>query len=214
MSNVIRARMNRTKLWFVDRPAFFTQLVLETEALVTKCKKLGKYPALRLNGTSDIIWEKQAPWLLRRFSDIQWYEVHSKSITLHATPESIADLFQQHIEQSKRTFVFTSATLSVQQSFTHFMQRLGINNATSKYLDSPFDYQKQSLCYLPQCLPQPNMPDYIDKVVAAAIPVINYDPDSIGRTTALTKINVLWATIQRNIKTLTEIDKSAFVKEA
>lgn len=56
--NVMRARINRTKRFFEEREAFMADLVEDIEALIRKAKKLGLTPAVRLNGTSDIAWEK------------------------------------------------------------------------------------------------------------------------------------------------------------
>lgn len=57
-SNVQQARLNRTKLFLNDRPAFFAYLIKDIKALVKKADKLGIKAAVRLNGTSDIQWEK------------------------------------------------------------------------------------------------------------------------------------------------------------
>ena len=48
----------------------------------------------------------------------------------------------------------------------------------------------------------------------AAIYVINYDPDAIGRSTAVSKINVLWDRVQKNIQFLKNTEKTDFVKDA
>lgn len=53
-----RARIARTRLYFEDRDTFMEQLVLEIAQLVAKAKRKGLRPAVRLNGTSDIAWER------------------------------------------------------------------------------------------------------------------------------------------------------------
>ncbi len=42
-------------------------------------------------------------------------------------------------------WVFTSATLSLGEDFTHFTSRLGLNEAETLKIDSPFDYETQSI---------------------------------------------------------------------
>jgi len=74
------ARIARTKLWFADREVFKTQLIKEITAFNKKCKKLGKKAAVRLNGTSDIPWEKQWPEVFTLFPDIQFYD-YTKNAT-------------------------------------------------------------------------------------------------------------------------------------
>jgi len=57
-NNVQEARLKRTKLFLNDRPAFLQFLINDIKALVKKADKLGIKAAVRLNGTSDIQWEK------------------------------------------------------------------------------------------------------------------------------------------------------------
>ncbi|MEO8743598.1 MAG: ATP-dependent DNA helicase, partial [Lysobacteraceae bacterium] len=74
--------------------------------------------------------------------------------------------------QSHAAWIFTSATLSVAGRFTHFSRQLGLDDPVELCLESPFDYAHQALTYLPTGLPDPSAADYIDRVVAAAVPVL------------------------------------------
>jgi len=53
-----RARIDRTKLFMNDRPEFFRRLYQELHAFLRKAERMGLTPAVRLNGTSDILWER------------------------------------------------------------------------------------------------------------------------------------------------------------
>lgn len=55
--SVQNARLNRTKLFLNDKPAYFNQLTKEIKSLVNKANSRGLKPLVRLNGTSDIRWE-------------------------------------------------------------------------------------------------------------------------------------------------------------
>ncbi len=68
------ARITRTRLWADDRPAFMAQLRKEITAFIKKAKRKGLTPVVRLNGTSDIQWERVAPELFTEFADIQFYD--------------------------------------------------------------------------------------------------------------------------------------------
>lgn len=57
-SNVQKSRLNRTRWFFEDRASFMETLVADIQRLVRKAEKTGMIPAVRLNGTSDIAWEK------------------------------------------------------------------------------------------------------------------------------------------------------------
>lgn len=59
-ANVQASRLNRTRWFFEDRASFMDVLVADIQRLVRKATKDGMVPAIRLNGTSDIAWEKIA----------------------------------------------------------------------------------------------------------------------------------------------------------
>ena len=72
--NVQEARQRRAALFLKDRPAYKAQLVKEIKALVRKAKRENKRPAVRLNGTSDLRWERIFPELFDMFPDVTFYD--------------------------------------------------------------------------------------------------------------------------------------------
>ena len=85
-SNVQTSRISKTKYYFENRPAFMDDLVLNIRALERKAKRMGLTPVVRLNGTSDIAWERvrvmmaaqknppSLPNIMTMFPHIQWYD--------------------------------------------------------------------------------------------------------------------------------------------
>jgi hypothetical protein len=69
-----KARIRRTKLLFKDKKAFRSQLVQDIHAVCRKAKREGKRPAIRLNGLSDLNWERIFPGLMREFPKVQFYD--------------------------------------------------------------------------------------------------------------------------------------------
>jgi ATP-dependent DNA helicase DinG len=63
--------------------------------------------------------------------------------------------------------------LSIAGDFTHFARQLGIEDPQTLHVESPFDYQRQALAYLPKDLPDPSARDYTDRVIAAIRPVLD-----------------------------------------
>ena len=55
---VQKSRIRKTQFYFNDRDAFMAQLVKEIKALIRKAGRMGLIPVVRLNGTSDIPWER------------------------------------------------------------------------------------------------------------------------------------------------------------
>ena len=59
VTNVIQeARIRKTKLFYSDRDAFMALLVKDIELAIKQSARLGLIPVFRLNGTSDLSWEK------------------------------------------------------------------------------------------------------------------------------------------------------------
>jgi ATP-dependent DNA helicase DinG len=103
---------------------------------------------------------------------IHWFETQRQSFRLNLTPLDVAPAFTKAIEALPDAWIFTSATLAVGSSFSHFASRLGLEQARTLQLESPFDYQHHALLYLPEALPDPADRRYTQAVVACAREVL------------------------------------------
>lgn len=112
----------------------------------------------------------QAPW--GEAPVVAWSEQHGASLTLHLTPLSVAHAFRAHRAAPPRAWVFVSATLTVAGRFDWFASRLGLEDAATLAVDSPFDYATQSLLWVPQGLGEPSQPGFADRAAAATLPMI------------------------------------------
>ncbi len=113
---------------------------------------------------------------------IYWFENFQRSFRLNATPISVADELQQYINNSTATWIFTSATLSTNDDFSFYQDKMGLKDATLLKLDSPFDYAKLARLYIPTNLPDPRSKQFMIKFMNAVIPVLKA---SIGRAFVL-----------------------------
>jgi ATP-dependent DNA helicase DinG len=104
---------------------------------------------------------------------IHWYETHKRTFSFKMTPLEIGEVFQEKLATLPAAWVFTSATLTVNNSFDHYTSRLGLQDVNTASWDSPFDFQQQALLYLPTSMPQPNSNEFTNAVLERAIPVIN-----------------------------------------
>ncbi len=140
--------------------------VLESQAardpMLEKCWQRGEELLIQLRR-----WQKAENSNL-----VRWVEVFTHSVQLHATPLSVADGFGKQLNAEPRAWIFTSATLAVKSDFSHYQAQMGLLQAETLYLQSPFDYAEQALLYAPANMPDPNSPDYIQAVAEAALPVI------------------------------------------
>jgi hypothetical protein len=74
-----KARIAKTRFFFEHRAEFMLQLAKEIYAFKAKAEKAGLIPCVRLNGTSDIVWEavKFGPLdlnIMDSFSNVQFYD--------------------------------------------------------------------------------------------------------------------------------------------
>jgi len=79
-TNVIqRARIRKTELFYTDRTAFFNYLTQDIQKATAMARKLGLKPVFRLNGTSDLSWEKYEVNgtglnIFQIFPEVQFYD--------------------------------------------------------------------------------------------------------------------------------------------
>ena len=104
--------------------------------------------------------------------DVRWYELSPRGFRLQRTPLDVSGPLRAHRERSRASWVFTSATLAVDEGFGHLATRLGLDAPDTLLVPSPFDWPTQALCYLPPRLPEPASRDYTACVVDALRPVL------------------------------------------
>ena len=103
---------------------------------------------------------------------IRWLESSQARFKLNLTPLSVAEPFRRQMDALEGSWVFTSATLSVDSRFDYFTKRLGLDDAECKSWDSPFDYAKQAILYHPVGLPEPRAEEYIKICLRAIWPLL------------------------------------------
>jgi ATP-dependent DNA helicase DinG len=103
---------------------------------------------------------------------VRWLEIGSQYLRWHASPLEVADPFSQWTREQGGAWILTSATLAVGGHIELFAERLGLGDARMRVWESPFDFARQALCYLPPALPQPRDAGYTTAVVDAIVPVV------------------------------------------
>ena len=100
-------------------------------------------------------------------------EASAKGFSLHLLPFDVGPRFRALVDAGRSAWIFTSATLSMGGNFKHFASRLGLNpEVATLRIESPFDYARQALLYLPTGLPDPSSSEYTAAVVNLAIALV------------------------------------------
>lgn len=99
-SNVQAARIAKTRFFFRDKRGFIAQLIREISSLKKKYALIGLKLAVRLNGTSDIPWEKVAPELFAIFPDVKFYDYTKYPLSERQNLPANYSLTYSHSERS------------------------------------------------------------------------------------------------------------------
>ncbi|MFW8590104.1 ATP-dependent DNA helicase [Glaciecola sp. 2405UD65-10] len=112
-------------------------------------------------------------FLQEKHKDVSlWYETSKYHVVLHLTPLSIAKQFQKVMDERDASWIFTSATLAIDENFEHFQKLMGLHSATTLCLDSPFDYQAQAMLCVPRYLPEPSSKQMKQALAETAITLV------------------------------------------
>ena len=163
-----------TALRHLDIP----QAISRFEALILELQKCFSTIDLKENAElgrlSARLNELQS--MMRVFEDsterIRWVECFKHHLIFHATPYHVAKVFREII-QPRQAYVFTSATITVADSFDAFIASLGLEGCQTLLLPSPFDFKQQALLYFPRSMPDTKQLDYNKALLERALPIIN-----------------------------------------
>lgn len=113
---------------------------------------------------------------------VYFVEFRGKGIFFRASPIDVSAIVKELLFDRMRATVLTSATLTVDRSFSYIRSRLGIGHADEVRLASEFDFAEQAMMYLPPRMPDPRSPDF---AMAAGRQVIELLKRSRGRAFVL-----------------------------
>ena len=100
---------------------------------------------------------------------VYWLELplkkESNDVMFNAVPLNIAELLKTRLYEGLNAAIFTSATLTVNESFSYFENRVGLNLLTDRtiqraILGSPFDYENQILLGVADYLDDPRSENF------------------------------------------------------
>ncbi len=80
---------------------------------------------------------------------ITWFEEVGETKTLVIMPRLVQDILAEQVFNKKIPYIFSSATLSDNQSFQYIADSLGIQEHLHFSVESPFDYDEVMRIYMP-----------------------------------------------------------------
>jgi ATP-dependent DNA helicase DinG len=105
---------------------------------------------------------------------VYWLERRGRGIFLQASPVDVSLLLQEKLFDKVESCILTSATLSANGSFNFIRDRLGLGAASTNTLVAPssFDYEKQSVLYLPKLMPDPRAPEFSSVAASEIVKIL------------------------------------------
>ncbi|TAK20995.1 MAG: DEAD/DEAH box helicase [Chloroflexota bacterium] len=104
-------------------------------------------------------------------NSVTWVTITPTDVSLNVAPLLVGDLLQESLFAKKAATILTSATLTTNGDFTYINRRLGIPDATTLAVGSPFDYEAAALLCLPTDIPEPDNPRYGQDLARSLIDV-------------------------------------------
>jgi ATP-dependent DNA helicase DinG len=110
---------------------------------------------------------------------VHWIDRSEKGYVIHLSPLPVASEIRTLVNKSSAAWVFTSATLSVNRKFDHYLGEMGLDGEIAEIFDSPFDYASSVRAHILNDLPEPGRDAHTIALVEQTRPIINANP---GRT--------------------------------
>lgn len=177
LAATLPARVGRFSLGDLGPPLHATidELSRSLQVLQNSLVDLGEESALAqlAERAGDLVSSLDRIASVDDMEGVRAVEVTQRGFSLSLMPFDIAERFLAMLQSRRCGWIFTSATLSVGEDFTHFTGRLGLVETPTLKIESPFNYELQSLLYLPTGLPEPASPGYVSKVIETALPLID-----------------------------------------
>ena len=108
-----------------------------------------------------------------------WIELQEKSFILRLSPITIADSLAPYFHNEHKSWIFTSATLTVAETFDHTRSVLGLADDEEYRFESPFDFREQVRGIIPSELPVPGSNAHTESLVNYCLPILR---SNFGRT--------------------------------
>ncbi len=95
------------------------------------------------------------------------------NVSLTARPITIDNIMRHDVFSFYESSLFVSATLSIKNDFSFFMNTIGFERGSGIVLKSPFNYKEQMVIYLGADIPSPEEPRYTEAAAKVSAEIIN-----------------------------------------
>ena len=159
-----------------------TEVIISIKNICEALKNLGQVlmPLVDLADTiekkyelTELYFNRLSSILDQDYGDgLRWVDIKSRSLRLNLTPLDVGVKLRELFLKSKKSWIFTSATIAIGEDFSHFKERIGLVGAMEASFPSPFALEDNALIYLPSGLPEPSHLKFTEKMLEATLPLL------------------------------------------
>ena len=159
-----------------------TEVIISIKNICEALKNLGQVlmPLVDMADTIEKKYELTELYINRLSSildqdygdGLRWVDIKSRSLRLNLTPLDVGVKLRELFLKSKKSWIFTSATIAIGEDFSHFKERIGLVGAMEASFPSPFALEDNALIYLPSGLPEPSHLKFTEKMLEATLPLL------------------------------------------
>ena len=159
-----------------------TEVIISIKNICEALKNLGQVlmPLVDMADTiekkyelTELYFNRLSSILDQDYGDgLRWVDIKSRSLRLNLTPLDVGVKLRELFLKSKKSWIFTSATIAIGEDFSHFKERIGLVGATEASFPSPFALEDNALIYLPSGLPEPSHLKFTEKMLEATLPLL------------------------------------------
>ena len=159
-----------------------TEVIISIKNICEALKNLGQVlmPLVDMADTiekkyelTELYFNRLSSILDQDYGDgLRWVDIKSRSLRLNLTPLDVGVKLRELFLKSKKSWIFTSATIAIGEDFSHFKERIGLVGAMEASFPSPFALEDNALIYLPSGLPEPSHLKFTEKMLEATLPLL------------------------------------------
>ena len=153
-------RLDETVRWFLE--AVESISVSDDEDDAVQRDELANQLGVALRAFAELVGQLRTIIPSPPRDQVSWIERSPSGDrpSFRAAPLHVGDVLRDQLFAPLQSVVLTSATITTDGTFEYVAERLGVDEPDELMVPSPFDYERSTLLFLTDDMPEPNAPNY------------------------------------------------------
>ncbi len=196
------------------------KLIIQNKSMLTPLQ-LGLFNDYLL--CFNLLFEKCA--IIESFYDMLeyqmvWIEIDPKgpvnSATIFVEPTDVSEYLADHFFTFKKSVIMTSATLTLDDSFSYIIKKLGLTDfqPIKLTIPSPFDYERQAAMMVPSTVPLINSVSQDEFVDSISVHIAEIAKKTNGRMLVLFTSHDMLQKTYMNLKRMQQLEEFVLIAQS